>query len=614
MKKTTIILITYVFLSGCGSHSEKTSTPTNETTTQLTPAPALPNSPQPKPSISYDDQLLFDIEEFVKAAHSIQYFYPSEETKNSTWPLFIAESIIELSQTEVNNRAERGITLLRQIAPYIAQSKTQLPKIDDNTQVSVWWQDGPIQQDVHTRNLMTQSYGNLKNQDYMGSNLHAELNYYQETFYFPLYLPVNAELKGQTFQTLGRWQLTQAFEYTEICMASVSSMWSAIAHFWPYFDQIPVNWQQSLPELLSACTEQDFQQKTSRIYEEFTKLKDNHISISVQTPEQELLNKYVPFVYELVEGKAIVVRVQENLETGIEIGDELLKINDLDIQTYLAEKAVTSLSSDTMRKNSTARYDTFKPSFEPIMYQVAKPNGDIHDISIEPNAISEISNFVGLRYVPLKNTKIEKLADGIYLINVYNVNNEDSKSLKDQLKDAKGVILDMRRYPKDRFGWQNILSWFIKNPAVNDTIYHLWQGAPYQADVKLQRVSQSIQPDEHGFDVPVVAMASRYSQSQNEHSLIFARSGGIPILGEPTSGINGNIVSLEFFNGLNDSSSKGAHFIYTNLRANKLNGDPLINSGIEPDILIPRTIKSHREQVDNQLSAAIDYLKQQIDR
>lgn len=615
MKKNIVVVFLMCWLAGCGGSNNDTSqSPSlSENSSQPPPVNTLPSNPIEKPTIDYDDQLLTDIEEFVKLAHAVQYFYPSEESKNSDWPLFIAESIIELSQTPVNERASKGIELVRQIAPYLTSVQNQLPNIDEQNQASTWRQNSPIDEDVYSRALITSSYRALQTESYVSNHLFTELDYHQTSVYLPLYLPSNNELTGQTYRTLGRWQLTQNFMENEVCMASVSSMWASIQHFWPYFSQVSVDWQSSLPNLLSACTEDDFLKRRARIYSEFTKLKDNHINIALPLPEQYVRNRYIPFLYELVEDQAIVVRVEENQQTGVEIGDEILAINGQKIQTYLESKSDTSLKNDLHRKTVPALSDVFKSSADPISYQVKKPDNQIINIQVTPKLLSELTNFYGLRYVPRRDEALEALSDGLYRVNVYKVKSAETRVIKEQLKNAKGVILDLRRYPEDWQGWQTVLSWFIKRPAINDTLAYYWQGAPNQTDIQIQQVSQTINPASGPLNMPVIVLSSRDSQSQNEHSLIFARSGGLTIMGEPTSGINGNIVQLDLFGGLNNTSSQGVTFIYTNMRANRWNGDPLINAGIEPDILLPRTVESLQKQIDNQLAAAIDYLKQRIE-
>ena len=615
MKNNLITLFVVYSLAGCSGNNNDTNQTLSLTKkgSQLPPVAALPSNPIEKPTVDYDEQLLLDIEEFVKIAHAVQYFYPSEESKNSDWPLFIAESIIELSQTPINERASKGIELVRQIAPYLTYEQNQLPNINEQNQASTWRHNSPINEDVYDRTLLTDSYQALQNESYVSNHLFTELDYHQISVYLPLYLPTDTELSGQTYRTLGRWQLTQNFMESEVCMASVSSMWASIQHFWPYFSQVTVDWQSSLPHLLSACTVDDFLERRGQIYSEFTKLKDNHINIALPIPEQYLRNRYIPFLYELVEDRAIVVRVEENQQTGVDIGDEILAINGQEIQTYLERKSDTSLKNDLHRKTVPALSDVFKSSEDPITYQVKKADDQIINTQVTPKLISELTNFYGMRYVPRRVEALEALSDGLYRINVYKVKSAEARDIKEQLKNAKGVVLDLRRYPEDWHGWQTVLSWFIKRPAINDTLAYYWQGAPNQTDIQIQQISQTINPASDSLDIPVIVLSSRDSQSQNEHSLIFARSGGLTIMGEPTSGINGNIVQLDLFGGLNNTSSSGVTFIYTNMRANRWNGDPLINAGIEPDILLPRTKESIRRQVDNQLAAAIDYLKQRVE-
>ncbi|KAF7781763.1 hypothetical protein PRUB_b1090 [Pseudoalteromonas rubra] len=616
MRNQLLFICVSLCLTACGDSGDNNG---NENTQPPGSSPVsppennrLPDSPQARPDVTFNDALIDDVEHFVTLAHSVQYFYPSEEVSASDWPLFIAESIVELSQTEEAARADKGIELLRQIAPYVTTQQDHLPILEQQTQVMAWQQNAPFSQRLYERDLRSGNYGSLSNQSYLPSNRYATLDYGQQRVYIPLYLPAQTQLTGDTFSRVGRWQLTENFEQPEICMATVSGMWAMIQHFWPYFHQIELNWAQSLKPLLNACTESDLTQRNTRIYTEFTKLNDNHLNIALPNPELSPFGYYMPFFFEIVEGKAIVTRTEQNNPSDIEIGDEIISIDGEAVQTYLQNRAAQSFSNQLQGVNRVARMHFYKTSSTPVRYEIKKSDERVIQQTVTPLKREGALKFGGLRYVPHSPDVLEPLGDNIYRINVYNVEQQDLSLLKSQLAEAKAVVLDMRHYPTSWPGWQGVLSWFIETDAVNNTLANYWQGAPNQSDVQVQSLPQTIRLAQDALNIPAIALASRESQSQSEHALVFARAGGIKVLGEATSGINGEVFEADFFN-FSDDLSRNSIFVFTSMLANRLNGDPLINAGVEIDIWVPRTIESVRKHQDNQLEEAVNYLKSQLE-
>ena len=109
--------------------------------------------------------------------------------------------------------------------------------------------------------------------------------------------------------------------------------------------------------------------------------------------------------------------------------------------------------------------------------------------------------------------------------------------------------------------------------------------------------------------MPVVILSSRYSISQNEHALGYAQSIGIPVLGEATAGINGNVTSFHLLGGAENGGLSG---MFTGMVVNQHGGSKFIGVGIQPDIPAPLTIEGIRQQKDVQLEAAVQYLNQRL--
>ncbi|RZF99347.1 peptidase S41 [Pseudoalteromonas sp. CO348] len=609
IKQLTSIILCFV-LTACGSDTNDT-TPTDITSNKPPTNTPLPSSPKPLPDMSFDQSFIDDVSEFVKLAHAVQYFYPSAEVRESDWSLFIAESIVELNQTPSKERREKGIELIRQIAPYLVTKQNHIPKLLPDTQTYTWIQNAPANVSAYTSLLTAGTFNELQEREFAPNELFVTLNFYQSSLYLPLYLPVKTELTGGTYTELGRWQVEPNFAHIETCMATVSGMWANIQHFWPYFEQIDVDWPASLNPLLAACLIEEPNKRLQLINTEFTKLNDNHIIIKTTNMLTNNNTYYGTFYYEIVEGKAIVTSAQQDDPNGVEVGDELLTVNGEDIIEYLSRKALYSLKSELQRLSHTARQQFFFTEKIPLSFTLKKSTGTTYQATITPIEPSEIKPLVSSPYVPHSPSNIEYLGDNIYKLNIYNVTPDDLNAIKETLKNAQAVVIDFRHYPQSWDGWRSVLSWFIKQDAINDTLSVLWQGAPNQADKKAQSFQQIIHRDANPLSIPAIVLSSRRSQSQGEHALIFARSGGLPILGEHTSGINGTVFGIPFFGGVGEGNL-GVELYYTNTLSSRYNGDPLINAGIAPDYLVPRTRESIINGTDNQVERAIDILKSEL--
>ena len=80
-------------------------------------------------------------------------------------------------------------------------------------------------------------------------------------------------------------------------------------------------------------------------------------------------------------------------------------------------------------------------------------------------------------------------------------------------------------------------------------MYYLFANHPEPQLRHQLRILQSRAGQSQALAMPVVVLSSRYSISQNEHALGYAQSIGLPVLGETTAGINGNITLFHILGG-----------------------------------------------------------------
>ncbi|TMP24381.1 hypothetical protein CWB99_22440 [Pseudoalteromonas rubra] len=563
----------------------------------------------PSPTVNLDRALLKDIKQFVKFANRVKFFYPSQAVAATNWDKFVAETIVELSQTEPYRRQEVALQRLREIAPFIVERRRALPDLSKHEPVVTWQQEAARTIHYFTRQLSTGNHETMKANLQLPDSNFVRVKYGWRTLYMPLYLPQSASEQGLNYSDYRQWQVGTDFSSPVVCMSTVSAMWGEIHHYWPYFEQVDVNWQRSLMPLLKACTEEVPTTRIKAINSEFKKLQDEHVRISYPLGYEPQPSYNYPFILRRVEGKTIVVGLFDVASPEIEVGDELLMLNDVPFEDLVEERASWLTNNDHTSKNYATKYLNFSVAQAPVNAIFRKPDGREIEVNSNKIHVSEGTLVQWRQIVPYDFETVRELEDGVWQLNLYNLTQQNIQQAKARLQSARAVVLDLRRYPKDFFAWQEGLSWFIDQPIENGELYFYHRKGPARRAFHSQQIIQTIEVSENPIDVPVIALASRESISLNEHALIFAKKAGIPVLGVATSGINGEVMIANYFDS---EQGAGVGFWYTGMRADNADGSILIGRGVQPDIYVPRTIESIIANEDNQLAAAIEYLKNQL--
>ncbi|MCG7535604.1 S41 family peptidase [Pseudoalteromonas sp. OOF1S-7] len=581
----------------------------SNTFAQNTSPPADATTLLPSPAVNLDRALLKDIKQFVKFANKVKFFYPSQAVAATNWDKFVAETIVELSQTEPYRRQEVGLQRLREIAPFIVERRRELPDLRGNEPAVAWQQDAARTIYYYTRQLSTGNHETMKANVQLPDRNFARVKYGWRTLYMPLYLPQSASDQGLNYSDYRQWQVGTDFSSSVVCMSTVSAMWGEIHHYWPYFEQVDVNWQRSLMPLLKACTEEVPTTRIKAINSEFKKLQDEHVRIFYPWGYEPQPSYNHPFILRRVEGKSIVVGLLDVASPEIEIGDELLMLNEVPFEDLVEERASWLTNNDHTSKNHATKYLNFSAAQAPVNAIFRKPDGRVIEVNSNKVHVSEGTLVQWRPLVPRDSVAVKELESGLWQLNLYNLTQQNIQQAKAQLQDARAVVLDLRQYPKDFFAWQEGLSWFIDQPIEHGELYRYHRKGPARRAFYSQQIRQTIEVSENPLDIPVIVLASRESISLNEHALIFAKKAGMPILGVATSGINGEVMSASYFDS---GQGSGIGFWYTAMRADNADGSILIGRGVQPDIYVPRTIESIIANEDNQLSAAIEYLKDQL--
>lgn len=390
-------------------------------------------------------------------------------------------------------------------------------------------------------------------------------------------------------------------------IAGLSKIWSEAKHGFVFFDQVPdLDWdklyQSTIPKVLSTQSTLAYYRELERF---IAQLKDSHTDVGYPKALRNKVYARPPFRTRLVEGKVIVTDIYSKRlgELGIAIGDEVLEIEGQGIHQYAAEhkKPFNSSSTPQDLEIRTYRYSLLSGDSEKSLnIKLKKADGSHKNLSIPRKGYSDT------RY-PDTNV-FEMLESGIayFRTNSFASNKavEHFKSILPQLKNAKGLIIDVRQ----NGGGSSNVGFRILQHLTDKAVSGSYSYSRIDQAVRRAWGDNSIHWEDLGsndlyrtakkqFDKPVMVLAGPQSFSAAEDFLVaFKQLERGLIIGETSAGSSGQPLVFELPGG-----GSARVCVKRDLYSN---GDDWVGVGIAPDIVVKESIESVRAGADVVLEAA----------
>lgn len=612
MYKNLGIVLLLVGLFGCGgSDKEPENMVTQAAAAEVIQTPALP-------IITIEDKVE-QIAVFIQLANQVRFFHPSDGAADTIWEKFISYGIYRVANTA--NQAE-FVTVLQELFATIApslkingQAAVDISDFTDNDRVQTYYTRGykdaaESSASVYSRTVKEDTFENLKSIGYIENTWHQQTLPLGIAVELPL---VQAIVNGESYPASAR--LTADYEnydidtqFTNIYarLTAAGKLWAVMQHYYPHLDELDLLWSDELVPLLTQCIESTDSCGLA-MRKLLTKTGDNHNSLSsVHTT----LGAYTPPLgFAWLEEKAVLV-YKKGAELVVTIGDQLMAIDGIDIDSLLLEKQQYSLRADNKKTSRLVTYELLRgEENQSVELTLKNINGEEYQLST--NKSEQYWDVLSEVYATMTGNKIAKhsvLDNQIHYVNLSALEAEDVEPMLEKITEAKAVVLDLRNYPNWQ-GWTGFLPHFADYPIKTLPLFYLFTTSPNQQVTSLVQSAQSFTNQAPFFNVPVIVLASRYSISQNEHALGYVQDAGLPILGEATYGINGNVTYLHMLGG---SDNGGLTVGFTGMKVTQHDGSRLRGVGIIPDIHVAVTIDSIVTGEDIQLNKAVEYLQQQL--
>ncbi|MCP4157070.1 MAG: hypothetical protein GY757_55670, partial [bacterium] len=272
-----------------------------------------------------------------------------------------------------------------------------------------------------------------------GENIHKKIGnnitciiplvlYGTDTYTYPQAPPKDLE----NLQTAIKNGLPEELTARELCVrrGDVIITWNVLQHFYPYFEEVTVDWRRVLTRALQNTqedkSEEDFYNTLVQMIE---KLQDGHGRVY-----HPLLSEKagLPIKMDWIENRVVVTYSGDD---KILLGDIIQAVDGKDAKTAL-ETLEKRVSGSSQRKRFIALRNLCKGKKGTTAHLKIQRDGQEMEISLKRNFNGYLNEF--------DRKSIEEIEPGIFYINLENI--KDFEAEVEKLTRAKAIIFDGRGY------------------------------------------------------------------------------------------------------------------------------------------------------------------------
>lgn len=541
------------------------------------------------------------LEDFAKIYGVVRYFHPSDESAILNWDLFTVYAVEEVLKTNNQKEFESKIKeLFLPIAPSITFENEKYEWDKKNTKRVYWINFGLAsgsKSDFYKRKRNIQDSIKIRL-----DNVSVPIDIYklQLTNNFKVNVPLIVyEKDGQTLP-LGNIEkyanLKPKIFDNYSAISNLIIMWCGLRHFYPYQDEMTLDWDKILKEGIENTYKNKTQEENYFTLRKFSHyFKDGHMSIAY--PKYFQTNSYSPL---------IKLKYLKNTQQLV-ISDLLLPIDNLkkgDVITFVnnekPNKIIDSLKNYFSGSEQYTTHNALKEILkgkENSMISLTLENGKKADVN------RDVLTFKNTDFFNKDNKdEIRELADSILYINLQNLTQSVLNQNLEKMKAFKKIIIDLRGYPKkgedswrvlgntyfsDRKNVKFIATPKIQNPFYENIAYTDYVGWDIKKNQEL--------------NAKIALLVYEGSGSFQESIPQFLKGNNyVTIVGRTTAGANGGRNDVSLLNGMSYS--------FTGQKVRNSDGSIFHAIGVKPDIDVEDNIEDIKNGKDTFIEKAIEYL------
>jgi C-terminal processing protease CtpA/Prc len=378
-------------------------------------------------------------------------------------------------------------------------------------------------------------------------------------------------------------------------LLAVYRYWNMIQYFFPYKNETDQDWNTVLAEMITKImkTDSDIDHHLA-LLEMAVKIDDSHGWFTTKKLRKYFGFNTLPFKFKIINDKVVVTEFTNKelaIADDIKIGDAIETINSTPVAKLLKDNSKYIYASNPSVKKRNAKKLIFKGEEDSV------------NITFERDGRVTSKTIKKYNYTTIKSNLQEKktwdILDGnIGYVNMGILTVEEVKETMEALKNTKGIVFDIRNYPK---GTMYEIAKYLHTEPV-EFVKFTKQDFSYPGTfVWVDSYSCGGGKLKNQYKGKVVILVNETTQSHAEFTTMALQTAkGAVIIGSQTSGADGNVSKVPVVGG-HSSSITGIGIYYPD-------GKETQRIGIVPDIKVLPTIKGIRAGIDEPLEKAIEVI------
>lgn len=378
--------------------------------------------------------------------------------------------------------------------------------------------------------------------------------------------------------------------------------WNIIEYYFPYKNLIEEDWkmvlEEFLPKFMQATDETEY---TLAMLELIGRVHDTHANIWGQNA---VLNDYLGHRYAIlditfIENKPVVTGYfDEELgkKTGLQVGDIIISINDVPVETVLKAKLKYSPASNYPTKLRDIGTNLLRTNESTIQVEFLRNNVK-QSKTLSTYHSSDINVFKKYVY---NGPAFKMITDEIAYIHNGAMKKDSLAEAWKEFEHSKGLIIDIRNYPSD-FIIYNLSEYLLPKSM---PFVKLSNGSlDHAGKFTFIRTLNAGKENASYYKGKVILIINALTQSSSEfHTMAYKLNPNVTVIGSTTAAADGNVSQFNLPGGISTMIS-GVGVYYPDERETQ-------RIGIVPDIEIKPTIKGIIEGRDELLEKAIQLINE----
>lgn len=415
-------------------------------------------------------------------------------------------------------------------------------------------------------------------------------------------------LPARAVKQVERSYSEMSYPAVEYRLLAAFRIWTVINYFFPYKDLMGEAWddvlKQFIPRFEAAGNAQEY---ALTVAEMVTHVHDSH-AFAVGPAMMDYLGSVPPpLEARMIEGVPVVTRLFDEAaakESGIEVGDVILKVDGEDAQTRIKRysRYIAASTPQSLMDSVTSGF-LFGADGSTAVLTVRDRMDRVREIKSLRK-----KQYLGSLRAQRKGEILKLLPGNIGYADLDRLTVAMVDQMFEMFKDTKAIVFDMRGYPNGT-AWA-IAPRLTEKSSVNAARFQRrvlmspdLEAGTLTAFTTTESFIQTIpKTDKWRYKGKTVMLIDERAVSQAEHTALFFESAnGTKFIGSHTAGANGDVTNF-FVPG-------GIRIGFTGQSVRHADGRQLQRIGLVPDVEVKPTIAGIRAGKDEVLERAVESIE-----